>query len=177
VGRLSRQKGQDLLLAAWAPVRTAVPGAVLYLIGEGPDRDALSASLGGASDIVLYGASREVPAWLAAADLVVMGSRWEGMSLSVLEAAAVGRSLVVTDVAGMRDVVGEGADAGGLVIPLEPAGDFAERFGSAIAARLADPERRAREAANARVRVEERFSISRAFDATVALYDLCLAQH
>jgi glycosyltransferase involved in cell wall biosynthesis len=173
VGRLSRQKGQDLLLSAWPAVRSAVPGAQLYLIGDGPDRDALAMSIGTDADVFLYGASREVPDWLAAADVVVMGSRWEGMSLFVLEAAAAGRSLVVTDVAGMLDVVGSGDGAAGAVVPLEPAATFAARFGAAAVARLADPELRDREAANARTRVEERFSISRAFDATVSLYDLC----
>jgi len=176
VGRLSRQKGQDLLLSAWPGVRRTVPGARLYLIGDGPDRGALEAAIDGAADVVLYGASREVPAWLAAADLVVMGSRWEGMSLFVLEAAAVGRSLVVTDVAGMLDVVGDGPEAAGAVVALEPAETFAVRFGSAVSERLRRPEQRDREAANARARVEERFSIGRAFDATVALYDLCVAQ-
>ncbi|MDX6256621.1 MAG: hypothetical protein QOJ11_2955 [Frankiales bacterium] len=175
VGRLSRQKGQDLLLSAWPAVRSAVPGARLYLIGDGPDREALATAIGGDSDVVLHGASRDVPAWLAAADVVVMGSRWEGMSLFVLEAAAAGRSLVVTDVAGMRDVVGEGPDAAGAVVALEPAGTFASRFGAAVAARLTDAELRDREAAAARTRVEERFSISRAFDATISLYGLCLS--
>ncbi|BEP13265.1 glycosyltransferase [Acidothermaceae bacterium B102] len=177
VGRLSRQKGQDLLLAAWPSVRSAVPGARLYLIGDGPDRPALEAAVAGTSDVVLYGASTEVPLWLAATDVVVMASRWEGMSLSVLEAAAVGRPLVVTDVAGMRDVVGAGAEAAGQVVPLDPAETFAARFGAAIAARLGDPQQRDREAGFARTRVEERFSITRAFDATVALYDACIAHH
>jgi glycosyltransferase involved in cell wall biosynthesis len=177
VGRLSRQKGQDLLLSAWPQVRAAVGGSMLYLIGEGPDREALATSIGPDSDVVLVGASREVPAWLAAADLVVMGSRWEGMSLSVLEAAAVGRSLVVTDVAGMLDVVGSGDDAAGEVVPLQPEATFAARFGKAMVTRLSDQGLRDREAAAARSRVEALFSITRALDATVSLYDLCLAEH
>jgi glycosyltransferase involved in cell wall biosynthesis len=176
VGRLSRQKGQDLLLAAWPTVRYAVEGARLYLVGDGPDRDALAASIGTDDDVVLVGLSREVPLWLAAADVVVMASRWEGMSLFVLEAAAAGRSLVVTDVAGMRDVVGAGAEAAGAVVALEPEATFPSRFGNAIAERLVSPELREREAANARTRVEERFTITRAFDATAGLYDLCLAR-
>ena len=177
VGRLSRQKGQDQLLDAWTSVRAAVPGARLYLIGDGPDRETLQAAIGSDEDVVLYGNSTEVPLWLAAADLVVMASRWEGMSLSVLEAAAVGRSVVVTDVAGMRDVVGSGDEAAGAVVPLEPAGTFGARFGAAISERLGDPELRDREAARARTRVEDRFSITRAFDATAELYQTCISHH
>lgn len=176
VGRLSRQKGQDLLVSSWPAVRAHVPDARLYLIGDGPDREQLATSIAEGSGIVLFGASKEVPAWLAAADVVVMASRWEGMSLFVLEAAAVGRSLVVTDVAGMLDVVGVGAEAAGAVVPLLPERTFAARFADAVVARLSDESLRDREAASARTRVEERFSITRAFEATVGLYDLCLGQ-
>jgi glycosyltransferase involved in cell wall biosynthesis len=59
-------------------------------------------------------------------------------------------------------------------VPLEPAGTFAARFGAAVAARLSDAELRDREAAAARTRVVQHFSISRAFDATASLYDLTL---
>jgi glycosyltransferase involved in cell wall biosynthesis len=176
VGRLSRQKGQDLLVSAWPAVRARVSDANLYLVGDGPDREQLEASVGEGSGIVLFGASKEVPAWLAAADLVVMASRWEGMSLFVLEAAAAGRSLVVTDVAGMLDVVGQGPDAAGAVVPLLPEATFASRFADAVVERLNDEALREREAAAARTRVEERFSIDRAFAATVDLYDVCLGQ-
>jgi glycosyltransferase involved in cell wall biosynthesis len=173
VGRLSRQKGQDLLLAAWPTVRDAVEGARLYLVGDGPDREALAAVIGTEADVVLAGLSRDVPAWVAAADVVVMPSRWEGMSLFVLEAAAAGSSMVVTDVAGMLDVVGSGAEAGGQVVPLLPEATFPSRFGGAIADRLVSPELRQREAANARRRIEEQFTIARALDATASLYALC----
>ena len=175
VGRLSRQKGQDLLVAAWPSVRASVAGARLYLIGDGPDRADLAAAIGTESGIVLFGASADVPTWLAAADVVVMASRWEGMSLSVLEAAAVGRSLVVTDVAGMLDVVGVGAGAAGAVVSLEPGDTLAARLAEAVALRLTGTELREREAAVARARVEERFSITRAFADTIKVYDGCLA--
>ncbi len=52
------------------------------------------------------GAVDDVRAWLAAADVVVLPSRWEGLSLAVLEALAVGRAVVVSDIAGLAEAVG-----------------------------------------------------------------------
>ena len=97
VGRFSRQKGQDLLVAAWREVVTHAPEATLVLVGDGPPAWRSST----AGDRVLFpGATDDPRPYLAAADVAVMPSRWEGLSLAMLEAMASGRSLVVTDVAG-----------------------------------------------------------------------------
>jgi glycosyltransferase involved in cell wall biosynthesis len=57
----------------------------------------------------------DVVDWLAACDVVVLPSRWEGMSLGMLEALAAGRSLAVTDVQGAREAV----DDSGAIVPPE----------------------------------------------------------
>jgi glycosyltransferase involved in cell wall biosynthesis len=136
VGRLVPQKGQDLLVSAWADVRRALPQATLALVGDGE----LGSSLRGPG-VLLVGHSDDVRTWLVAADLVVQPSRWEGMSLLVLEAIASGRSVVVTDVEGMREVVGDGSDAAGAIVPV---GDQVALV-AAIVERLEDPARRGRE--------------------------------
>lgn len=101
VGRLCRQKGQDVLLSAWDEVVRRVPKARLVLVGDGPDREALRQL---APDSVLFaGAVADPVPWYQAADLVVLPSRWEGMALAPLEAMACGRPVVVTDVAGARE--------------------------------------------------------------------------
>jgi glycosyltransferase involved in cell wall biosynthesis len=101
VGRLCRQKGQDVLLSAWDEVVRRVPKARLVLVGDGPDRAALRQL---APDSVLFaGAVADPVPWYQAADLVVLPSRWEGMALAPLEAMACGRPVVVTDVAGARE--------------------------------------------------------------------------
>jgi glycosyltransferase involved in cell wall biosynthesis len=99
VGRLCRQKGQDVLLAAWEAVRARVPGALLVLVGDGPDRDRLRPS----TAVRLVGAVADAAPWYRAADLVVLPSRWEGMALAPLEAMACGRPVVVTDVDGAQE--------------------------------------------------------------------------
>ena len=129
VGRLSRQKGQDVLFDAWPAVLGAVPDARLVLVGDGPDREELLARAPEGSRLV----GRADPLdWYVAADVVVLPSRWEGMALVPLEAAACGRSVVVTDVAGAREAVAPGARSA--VVPPEDAAALT----AALAARLRD---------------------------------------
>jgi glycosyltransferase involved in cell wall biosynthesis len=101
VGRLCRQKGQDVLLTAWESVLRRVPGARLVLVGDGPDHGRLRALAPGS--VLFTGDVADVVPWYQAADLVVLPSRWEGMALAPLEAMACGRPVVVTDVGGARE--------------------------------------------------------------------------
>jgi glycosyltransferase involved in cell wall biosynthesis len=130
VGRLTRQKGQDLLLDAWPSVTADRPDAVLALVGDG---DLLPALRGRAPAGVRFaGAVDDVRPWYAAADLVVQPSRWEGLPLTLLEALASGRAVVGTDVPGLGDALPRGA---GAVVPAEDVPALA----AALRARLAAP--------------------------------------
>ncbi|MFJ5263786.1 glycosyltransferase [Streptomyces sp. NPDC088387] len=130
VGRLCRQKGQDVLLDAWAAVREEVPGARLVLVGDGPDRPRLRAP----ESVLFAGAVADAAPWYQAADLVVLPSRWEGMALAPLEAMACGRPVVVTDVDGARESLPPGLAPHCLVPPEDPAA-----LARAVAALLRDP--------------------------------------
>jgi len=131
--RLARQKGQDVLVDAWSTVRAALPDAQLVLVGDGPDRAMLEAAAGPGVRFV-GAADRDVSLrWMHAADVVVCPSRWEGMSLVPLEAMALGRPLVVTDVDGMAEVVPPGAAR--LVAP-----EDVTSLGHAVTAVLVDSE-------------------------------------
>ncbi|MEU9604758.1 glycosyltransferase [Streptomyces sp. NPDC048057] len=137
VGRLCRQKGQDVLLRAWSAVLAAVPDARLVLVGDGPARPQL---LRLAPPGVLFtGAASDVRPWLGAADLVVLPSRWEGMALAPLEAMAAGRPVVLTDVSGARESLPPGHDAHCLVPPEDP-----RALAAALTALLADAALRTR---------------------------------
>ncbi|MEU8689629.1 glycosyltransferase [Streptomyces sp. NPDC048665] len=136
VGRLCRQKGQDLLLGAWARVLDAVPRARLVLVGDGPDREALRHRAH--PSVHFAGAVGDVVPWYRAADLVVLPSRWEGMALAPLEALGCGRPVVVTDVDGARESLPPALAARCLVPPEDPAA-----LAGAIAALLSDPPLRA----------------------------------
>ena len=133
LGRICRQKGQDVLVEAWPSVAQRVPDAELVLVGGGPDEEAMRGRAR------LVGDQKDVRAWLVAADVVVQPSRWEGLAYVVLEAMASGRNVVATDVAGMREALG---DTGTIVPP-----DDSDRLADAVATGLLNgaPDARTRE--------------------------------
>ncbi|WP_073814683.1 glycosyltransferase [Kitasatospora sp. CB01950] len=138
VGRLCRQKGQDVLLDAWQRVQIRLPEARLVLVGGGPDADALAArvrTLPDPSRVRLVGDVADPRLWLAAADLMVLPSRWEGMALAPLEAMACGRAVLLTDVAGARECVPPG-ELGRSVVPPENSRAMAERLVELLSDRI-----------------------------------------
>lgn len=162
LGRLFPQKGQDTMLRAWPSVRQRAAGAQLVLVGDGPQRRALERM---ASEGVRFaGSTREVAPWIAAADVVVLPSRWEaGLTLAAMEAMAMARSVVATDVAGMREGLLPGC---GAVVPVDGEAPLAD----AVATRLADPALAQREGLAARLRVEDRYDIRLATARMADLY-------
>lgn len=163
VGRLHRQKNQSVLLDVWPSVRAAVPGARLVLVGDGRDRDALAAR--SVDGVTLVGSFADVRPWLAAATVVVLPSRWEaGMSLAAMEAMAAGRSVVATDVAGMREGLGNGA---GAVVPVADSRALID----AVAARLRDAASADAEGRVGRRHVEAHHDLRRQHMAVAELYD------
>jgi glycosyltransferase involved in cell wall biosynthesis len=157
VGRLSRQKGQDVLLAAWPSVD--VDGARLVLVGDGPLGAALTVAA--PAGVTLAGRRDDVADWYAAADVVAVPSRWEGMALTPLEALACGRPVVATGVTGMREVLGSG--------DLVPPGDAAA-LAAAITAALRSPG-----SPQAHRRRAERHDLATTTAAIRAVYDRLLA--
>lgn len=189
VGRLCRQKGQDVLLRAWPEVLRRVPDARLALVGDGPDRDALrrlatasasaasaasadsasaasaSASAASAASVEFVGPVADVRPWYRAADLVVLPSRWEGMALAPLEALACGRPVLVTDVDGARESLPPGQTAHCLVPPGRP-----DALAGAVAALLLDPELRASLGGQGRRHVLSTHDVRRTAEAVAELY-------
>jgi glycosyltransferase involved in cell wall biosynthesis len=115
VGRVTRQKGQDLLLAAWGAVRARCPEAGLVVVGEGDLLEPLRRQA--PPGVIFAGPVDDARPWYAAADLVMLPSRWEGLPLTMLEALAVGRPVVGSDIPGIADALPPGAGA------VVPAGD------------------------------------------------------
>lgn len=101
VGRLCRQKGQDILLRAWPLVLKDMPGARLVLVGDGPDAERLRASA--PPSVLFAGNVPDTAPWYRAADLVVQPSRWEAMAVAPLEAMASGRTVLLSDVDGASE--------------------------------------------------------------------------
>ncbi len=157
VGRLAPEKGLDLLIDAWSEVRARHPEARLTLVGEGPERPALAARivrLGLSAAVDLPGATTDPAASLRAADLFVLPSREEGMSIALLEAMALGLPVVASDIPGNRRLIVEGVH-GRLAPPDNPAG-----LAHAILDRWADFDRAVSMGRAARQRIAQDYSIT-----------------
>jgi glycosyltransferase involved in cell wall biosynthesis len=149
VGRLAAQKGFGLLLDAAARWRDIEPGPLLVIAGDGPLAASLQAKGASLGLMVRFAGRRnDVPALLAAADVFVLPSVWEGQALILQEALRAAVPIVATRVGGNPGLVGD--DAAILV----PPGD-AQRLAEAVRAVLGDPALAARlsEAAAARARL------------------------
>ncbi len=159
LGRVTRQKGQDALLAAWPRVRRHRPTAQLCIIGDG---DLLPTLRGSAPPGVRFVPPVTDPRpWYAAADVVVVPSRWEGLSLTLLEALASGCSVVVADIPGLAEAVTASV---GARVPVGDAGALAD----AVALRLGDRDLRAVEASAARLAADA-FDVRRTYEQLAAV--------
>jgi glycosyltransferase involved in cell wall biosynthesis len=148
-GRLTGQKGFDVLIRAFGDVLAAVPAARLVILGEGgrrPDLEAEAARAGVAGAVVFAGHRDDVREILVAASVYALSSRNEGMANTLLEAMSVGSPIVATDVSGTREAVRNGEDAV-VVAPEDPA---ALARGIVTLLRDADLARRLGESARAR---------------------------
>ncbi|MCK7623241.1 glycosyltransferase family 4 protein [Streptomyces sp. RS10V-4] len=110
VGRLEPSQGHDLLLDAAHAWCGRDPQPLLAIAGEGDRRAALQRRIDGERlPVQLLGRRDDIPELLAAADLVVLPSRWEARSLIAQEALRAGVPLVATDTGGTRELVGRAA--------------------------------------------------------------------
>jgi glycosyltransferase involved in cell wall biosynthesis len=119
VARLEAEKGHRTLIDAWPEVLAAVPNAWLLVVGEGSERDSLeaeAASLGVSDRVVFTGRREDVPAVTAALDVAVLPSYREAQGLSVLEAMALSRPVVASNVGGIPEMIEDGV-TGLLVSP------------------------------------------------------------
>jgi glycosyltransferase involved in cell wall biosynthesis len=173
-GRLAPEKGLPHLLHAFAKVAAACADATLALVGDGPEREALT---GQAQRLGIYDRVRfigrvapsEVAAWLQLADVFALVSPSEGFSCSLSEAMSVGVPAVVTDIPANRQLVSDG-EQGRLV----PYGD-AEAIADAILEIVHDSAKRRRMGDSARQLVIERFGIASVGDRYEELFHSALA--
>lgn len=118
VARLEQEKGHPTLLEAWPQVLRAVPNAYLLIVGEGSKRDALEAQareLRIAHRVVFTGRRDDVPAVTAALDVAVLPSYREAQGLTILEAMALSRPVVASNVGGIPEMIADGVT--GLLVP------------------------------------------------------------
>jgi len=167
VGLLNAAKGQDIALRALA--EPSVPRELqLLFAGDGELRgelEALARELGVAERVAFLGFRDDVPSLLAASDLLLLPSRWEGMPYIVLEALAAGLPVVTTPVDGALDLVRPG-ESGWRAAQSSP-GAVATALAEALAA---GPEVRRALGQRGRATVLERFTREAMVRGLVELY-------
>jgi glycosyltransferase involved in cell wall biosynthesis len=167
VARLSAEKDFPTLLRAAALVVRDVPDFRLQIVGGGAERPALeqlARELNVTDQVQFLGERSDIPELLAAASFFVSSSLTEGVSLTLLEAMAVGLPVVATAVGGNPEVVVEGV-TGRLVPAAAP-----EALAAAMTQMCRNPETWGDLGRNGRERVEEHFSIRRMLSDYEALY-------
>ena len=155
VGRLVEHKNLPRLLDAFARLAPGRPGLRLLLVGSGPLGPSLMAQtrqLGLSGQVLMLGERDDVPALMAAADIVVAPSLREGLSNVILEAMALGRPVVATRVGGTPEAIDDG-EHGLLVDPLDTGA-----LAAALARLIDDASLRRQLGEAARNKVLERYS-------------------
>lgn len=148
VARLAPQKGLETLLDAAQRSKGSDPAPRVVIVGDGPLHDTLAARIAAERlPVRLAGRRDDVADLLAAADVAVSASVWEGQPVFVQEALRAGVAVVATDAGGTREVTGEAAR-------LVPVGDAAA-LADALSQLVGDPAERARWARRAAVRAAE----------------------
>ncbi len=172
VGRLAAEKGLDVLVRAWTIVLAERPAARLTLVGEGPQRARLAALIaaeGTGRSIALPGAAADATPALRAADVFVLPSREEGMSIALLEAMALGMPVVASAIAGNLKLIVD-REHGRTATPDDPAA-----LAGAILDQLRDVEAARAQGWAARGRVAREFSIAAVSRRHVALFERLIA--
>ncbi len=186
VARLEPEKGHPTLLEAWRIVADRVPEARLLIVGEGSrcaDLEALAESLGllgescdgstcvgtrharPGAKVVFTGRREDVPAVVAALDVAVLPSYREAQGITILEAMALGRPVVASNVGGIPEMVEDGRT--GLLVPPHDPVALAE----AILRLLTDHPYADILARAGHDLVHERFCVERMVSAVESIYD------
>jgi glycogen(starch) synthase len=168
-GRLEWEKGVQDLIAALPRIRRSHPGTRLVVAGKGRHgpqliEDARKARVLRAVDFVGHLTDRQLAAALAAADVVVLPSRYEPFGIVALEAAAGGAPLVASTAGGLGEVVVHGETG----LSFAP-GDL-DGLTGAVRAVLDDPAAARRRARAAKARLSSDFDWTRIAAATVEVY-------
>jgi glycosyltransferase involved in cell wall biosynthesis len=172
-GRLTAIKGQDVLIRAVSELIRRGEKIFLILLGEGERRhelEELTLQLGISEKVRFFGWRPDVARILAACDIFCFPSLNEGMGKALIEAMALGKPVVASDIGGMRDIIRPGGN--GLLVPV---GDIAA-WTEAIARLCHDPAR-SRRLGNAGQQIALRYSAENMVIMIDQLYGKLLAKN
>jgi glycosyltransferase involved in cell wall biosynthesis len=172
VGGMNHRKGISELISAFEDVSARVPGAHLYLVGNGPDRaefEAQAAASANAAHIHFEGFQADPIPYMKAAHTFVLASRRDSFGLVLTEARACDCAIVATDVDGIPEALDGGA--AGLLVP---PGDR-RALASAMIKLLETPEEHVRLKLRAKVNLE-RFRVDRMAEQITDVYEELMAE-
>ncbi len=129
IGELTARKNHIQLLEAWRQVHNEIPQARLLVIGRGELEDYLRRivwQMDIEESIDFLGSRKDIPEILAAADILVLISKHEGLPRCTMEAMAAGKPVVATDVRGSRDLIADGCN--GYLVALDDRHALSDRI-------------------------------------------------
>lgn len=167
LARLHRQKGLPYLFRAAQIIRESIPEASVWVVGGGPlfeDLNRLVEKLDLKETVCLLGERQDIVKILSRFDVFVLPSLWEGLPYSLLEAAALAKPVVATDIPGVREIVKHGET--GLLVPVRDS----ERLAQAVVQLLREGERASRFGQSLRNATRNEFNLSQMLQKTQGLY-------
>jgi glycosyltransferase involved in cell wall biosynthesis len=167
VGRLSEEKGFDILVKAWEKIFFQEPNTCLQIVGDGLERqtlEALAERLGIGNAISFEGNRDNVSDYLAGADIFVLPSRSEGMSNALLEAMAMGKACIASNIPANSAILAH--EVNGLLFKKNDPQDLAAQ----IFRLLQERHLGTKLGKNARDKIIAQFSIDKIADLYIRLY-------
>ncbi len=155
------RKGLDILIAAWNRIALSRPdgGVLLLLVGTGEDAGELHRMVDGVPSIhwrdEFLTQKEELLRYQCAADIYVLPSRHEGFPVAPIEAMALGLPVVAADAPGVIDILPDGDESGGIVVPREDV----DAMVFALERLIDDPNLCLQLGARARQRAESHYSV------------------
>jgi len=168
IGRLVKQKGHIYLIQAARKVLEKFPRAKFLIIGKGKlekNLKKLTLDINLNSNIIFMGFRTDIYPIIDKMDLIVMPSLWEGFGLVLLEAMALGKPIVATNVGGIPEVI-EDKETGILVSPNDP-----NILAEAIIYLLNNDSLAARMGERGKLTIRERFSLTRMVENIELIYN------
>lgn len=174
IARFTGHKQPLVLLRAFRQLAEELPALHLLMVGEGDQRaeaERMISEYGITNQVTLLPFRQDVPAVLAAADIFILPSLWEGLPIGLLEAMAMGKTVIATHVDGSKEVVQNGEN--GLLVETD---GLEQNLVAAIKRLISDPALCRQLSAGAVKTVNEKFSAAVMTRTTEELYNRILVQ-
>jgi glycosyltransferase involved in cell wall biosynthesis len=167
VARLHQQKGHKILLQAFAKVAKSYNNTQLLIVGDGELKEELiklAQELGIKNNVEFLGARSDIYEFLSAIDIFVLPSLWEGQPIALLEALAMGKPCIASNVNGVPEIINHGIN-GYLVNP-----NVVDNLYELMTSLILDKQKCEQFSVNGKITVSDMFSAHNMADKTVELY-------